>query len=106
MTPGRGAGANTALRDAVLLSGLLIDVHQGHKALVPAIHEYEAEMLRYSAEAVRASKKQMSSKDLIHRRVIGRLQLAAMRGAMHVIDVVPALKRKVLQNLMRVRGAN
>jgi 2-polyprenyl-6-methoxyphenol hydroxylase-like FAD-dependent oxidoreductase len=106
MTPGRGAGANTALRDAVLLSGLLIDVHQGRKALEPAIHAYEAEMLRYSAEAVRESKKQMSSKDLIHRRVIGRLQLAAMRSGMRVVEAIPVLKRKVLENLMRVRGAN
>jgi 2-polyprenyl-6-methoxyphenol hydroxylase-like FAD-dependent oxidoreductase len=104
MTPGRGAGANTALRDAVLLSSVLIDAHQGRMALAPAIHAYEAEMLRYSAEAVSESKKQMSSNDLIHRPMIGRLQLAAMRGAMRVVDAVPALKRKVLQNLMRVRG--
>jgi len=106
MTPGRGAGANTALRDAVLLSGALIEAHQGRTALVPAIAAYEAEMLRYSAEAVSESKKHMSSTDLIHRPVIGALQLAAMRGAMRTVNAVPALRRKVLQNLMRVRGAN
>jgi 2-polyprenyl-6-methoxyphenol hydroxylase-like FAD-dependent oxidoreductase len=106
MTPGRGAGANTALRDAVLLSGLLIDAHQGRRALVPAIHAYEAEMLRYSAEAVLDSKRHMTSNDLIHRPVIGDLQLAAMRGAMRVVDSVPLLKRKVLQNIMRVRGGS
>jgi 2-polyprenyl-6-methoxyphenol hydroxylase-like FAD-dependent oxidoreductase len=106
MTPGRGAGANTALRDAVLLSGALIEVHRGRRALALAIGGYEAEMLRYSAEAVNESKKHMSAKDLIHRPVIGAAQLAAMRGAMRVVDAVPALKRKVLHNLMRIRGAN
>jgi 2-polyprenyl-6-methoxyphenol hydroxylase-like FAD-dependent oxidoreductase len=106
MTPGRGAGANTALRDAVLLCSLLVEANQGRKALVPAIHEYEAEMLRYSTEAVNASRKQMSSKDAIHRPVIGGLQLAAMRSAMRVVNEVPALKRRVLRNIMRVRGEN
>jgi 2-polyprenyl-6-methoxyphenol hydroxylase-like FAD-dependent oxidoreductase len=106
MTPGRGAGANTALRDAVLLSGMLIDTDQGRRTLAPAIREYEAEMLRYSAEAVRESKKQMNASDMIHRPVVGRVQLAAMRGAMRVVDAIPALKRKVLQNILRVRGEN
>src|SRR5262249_49744507 len=106
MTPGRGAGANTALRDAVLLSGGLMGAHRGRKALVPVIGEYEAEMRRYSAEAVNESKKNMSAKDLIHRPVIGDLQLTVMRGGMRLVDAVPALKRKVLQNLIRVRGEN
>jgi 2-polyprenyl-6-methoxyphenol hydroxylase-like FAD-dependent oxidoreductase len=106
MTPGRGAGANTALRDAVVLSNALIDVRQGRAALAPAIQGYEAEMLRYSAEAVKDSKKNMSASDLIHRPVVGALQLAAMRGAMRLVDAVTPLKRNVLQRLMRVRGAN
>lgn len=63
-------------------------------------------MLRYSTEAVNASKKQMSSTDMIHKPVLGRLQLALMRGAMRGINAVPALKRRVLQNIMRVRGDN
>jgi 2-polyprenyl-6-methoxyphenol hydroxylase-like FAD-dependent oxidoreductase len=106
MTPGRGAGANTALRDAALLGKLLVEVHQGRKPLVDAIHDYEVEMLRYSTEAVNESKKQMNSTDLIHRPIVGAMQLALMRGAMRVVNAVPLLKRQVLQNLMRVRGAN
>jgi 2-polyprenyl-6-methoxyphenol hydroxylase-like FAD-dependent oxidoreductase len=106
MTPGRGAGANTALRDALLLSEALVEVDRGRQALVPAIAAYEAEMLRYSGEAVRESRKNMLSTDLIHRPVIGALQLAAMRGTMRIVDAVPALRRKVLHNLMRVRGEN
>src|SRR5262249_10939047 len=59
MTPGRGAGANTALRDAALLGQLLVDVHQGRRPLVQATSDYEVEMRRYSTEAVNESKKQM-----------------------------------------------
>jgi 2-polyprenyl-6-methoxyphenol hydroxylase-like FAD-dependent oxidoreductase len=106
MTPGRGAGANTALRDAALLGRLLIEAEQGQRPRVQAIHDYEAEMLRYSSEAVIESRKQMNSTDMIHRPVIGRAQLAAMRGAMRVINAVPPLKRRTLQNIMRVRGEN
>jgi 2-polyprenyl-6-methoxyphenol hydroxylase-like FAD-dependent oxidoreductase len=106
MTPGRGAGANTALRDAALLGRLLIEADQGRKPLAQAVREYEVEMLRYSSEAVRESRKQMSSTDPIHKPVIGRLQLAVMRGVMRIINAVPALKWRVLQNIMRVRGEN
>ncbi|HTV76797.1 MAG TPA: NAD(P)/FAD-dependent oxidoreductase [Steroidobacteraceae bacterium] len=106
MTPGRGAGANTALRDAALLGRSLIEAHQGRRPLLQAIHEFEVEMRRYSTEAVLASRRQMNGSDPIHKPVIGRLQLAGMRGAMRVINAVPALKRRVLQNIMRVRGEN
>jgi hypothetical protein len=106
MTPGRGAGANTALRDAALLGQLLVEVDRGEKPLVHAIHEYESEMLRYGTEAIIASQKQMDSRDTIHNPVIGRLQLAAMRGMMRFINAVPPLRRRVLQNIMRVRGEN
>lgn len=106
MTPGRGAGANIALRDAALLGRLLAETHQGRRPLLDAIRAYEAEMLRYSSEAVQASKKQMDSRDLIHKPWTGALQLAAMRAAMRTIDAVPLLKRRVLAQMMRVRGEN
>ena len=106
MTPGRGAGANTALRDAALLGQLLVEADREKKPLVPTIHAYEAEMLRYSSEAVIESKKQMSATDLVHKPVIGRVQLALLRGVMRVINAVPALNRRALRNVMRVRGAN
>jgi 2-polyprenyl-6-methoxyphenol hydroxylase-like FAD-dependent oxidoreductase len=106
MTPGRGAGANTALRDATLLCKALTAVRNGEKPLVQGIHEYEAEMLRYSTEAVIESKKQMSAKDAIHKPILGKLQLAAMRGVMRVVNMSPRLKRRITRNIMRVRGAN
>jgi 2-polyprenyl-6-methoxyphenol hydroxylase-like FAD-dependent oxidoreductase len=105
MTPGKGAGANTALRDAALLCKKLREVHEGRRPLVEAIHEYEAEMLRYSTEAVLDSRKQMDAKDAIHKPVVGRIQLAMMRGAMRFVNVVPALKRRVQKVIMRGREA-
>jgi 2-polyprenyl-6-methoxyphenol hydroxylase-like FAD-dependent oxidoreductase len=105
MTPGRGAGANTALRDAALLGGLLIDAEREGRP-IDAIRAYEVEMLRYSSEAVRESRKQMDSRDPIHKPIVGDVQLALMRAAMRTIDAVPALRRRVLNNIMRVRGEN
>jgi 2-polyprenyl-6-methoxyphenol hydroxylase-like FAD-dependent oxidoreductase len=48
MTPAGGGGANTALRDAALLTGQL----SGATALRPAIAEYEARMREYGFAAV------------------------------------------------------
>ena len=106
MTPGRGAGANTALRDAALLCKSLSEAHEDRKPLVDAIHAYEVEMLRYSTEAVLESRKQMNANDMIHKPVLGRIQLAAMRGGMRVVDAVPPLKRRILRSIQRVRAEN
>lgn len=106
MTPGRGAGANTALRDAQLLASALLNVHLGRESLASALHGYEAQMLRYSAEAIRESRKQMDASDAIHRPVIGAAQLALTRGAMRLINRLPPVKRRILKGIMRVRGEN
>jgi len=50
-----GSGANTALRDANLLSRRLIVVASLGTPLHQALHDYEIEMLRYGFNAVRAS---------------------------------------------------
>jgi 2-polyprenyl-6-methoxyphenol hydroxylase-like FAD-dependent oxidoreductase len=47
MTPGQGVGANTALRDAMLLSRALTSVRADRGDLLPAIAGYEAEMIPY-----------------------------------------------------------
>ncbi len=52
MTPARGVGGNTALRDAELLHHKLVDVATGGVPLVQAKEEYETAMLRYGFEAV------------------------------------------------------
>jgi 2-polyprenyl-6-methoxyphenol hydroxylase-like FAD-dependent oxidoreductase len=52
MSPGRGEGANVALRDAALLRRRLVDVVTKGVPLVPATAAYETEMLRYGFPAV------------------------------------------------------
>jgi 2-polyprenyl-6-methoxyphenol hydroxylase-like FAD-dependent oxidoreductase len=56
MSPGRGEGANTALRDATLLRQALVDVVTRGIPLAQAKARYETEMLRYGFEAVAASR--------------------------------------------------
>jgi 2-polyprenyl-6-methoxyphenol hydroxylase-like FAD-dependent oxidoreductase len=106
MTPGRGAGANTALRDAALLCETLVEVQRSQMPLIPAIHRYEAEMLRYGMEAVFESRKQMNAHDRIHQPVSGGIQLAGMRAVMRLINAVPPLKRHIVRRIMRVRVEN
>lgn len=55
MSPGRGEGANTALRDVRLLRHALVDVVTKGVPLAQAKARYETEMLRYGFEAVAAS---------------------------------------------------
>ena len=52
MPPTGGNGANTALRDAALLTRQLSQAARGELALLDAIGEYEAEMREYGFEAV------------------------------------------------------
>ncbi|MCA6220961.1 stiblene epoxidase [Photorhabdus antumapuensis] len=52
MTPMTGSGANTALRDALLLTQKLAGVASGHEELVKAISDYEQQMRAYANEIV------------------------------------------------------
>jgi 2-polyprenyl-6-methoxyphenol hydroxylase-like FAD-dependent oxidoreductase len=56
MSPARGSGANTALRDAALLAGELAAATRGEKSPVQAIASYERQMTSYGFAAVRASR--------------------------------------------------
>jgi 2-polyprenyl-6-methoxyphenol hydroxylase-like FAD-dependent oxidoreductase len=56
MSPGRGDGANIALRDAALLREALADVATNRATLADAKTRYETAMLRYGFEAVAASR--------------------------------------------------
>ncbi len=55
MSPGRGEGANVALRDAAALTRELIDVDSGRQSLETALGRYEMEMLERGFAAVSAS---------------------------------------------------
>ncbi|MFH8409170.1 FAD-dependent oxidoreductase [Streptomyces sp. NPDC018019] len=104
MTPGRGVGANTALRDALLLCRNLTAVRDGRMPLVPAVRDYETQMIDYGFDAVRKSLAQMSGNALIHKPVIGRAALAATRTGMRIINHLPPLKRKMAASQQTYRG--
>jgi len=55
MTPFRGIGANTALRDAAALRRALAAVAGGEQNLLPALAAYERDMIDYGFAAVRTS---------------------------------------------------
>jgi 2-polyprenyl-6-methoxyphenol hydroxylase-like FAD-dependent oxidoreductase len=56
MSPARGSGANTALRDAALLATELGAAARDEKTPVQAITDYERQMVDYGFAAVRASR--------------------------------------------------
>src|SRR4051794_34411150 len=105
-TPGRGVGANTALRDAALLCRQVVAARDGHLSLVEAIHAYEAAMIDYGFEAVLKSREQMDGSALIHKPVIGRVALAGMRTGMRLVNHTPPLKQRMTADLLRSRGAD
>jgi 2-polyprenyl-6-methoxyphenol hydroxylase-like FAD-dependent oxidoreductase len=105
MTPGRGVGANTALRDAVLLTQALVAVGDGRRGLLDAIGIYEERMRKYGYEAVLKSRAQMDGHAAIHKPYIGRVLLGLQRTMMRTINAVPPLKRKMTEAIENFRGA-
>jgi 2-polyprenyl-6-methoxyphenol hydroxylase-like FAD-dependent oxidoreductase len=105
MTPGRGVGANTALRDAVLLCARIIDVAEGRLEIVEAVNRYETKMIKYGFDAVLKSREQMTADDPIHKPLIGRLMLGLLRTAMRVTNHVRPLKERMAGSMLQYRGA-
>jgi 2-polyprenyl-6-methoxyphenol hydroxylase-like FAD-dependent oxidoreductase len=92
MTPMAGIGANTALRDADLLSSRLAE----GGALLPAVHGYERQMLDYGFAAVKQSlrnARQAGSANPVAR--------TAFRGVLRLAEAVPAIKRRMFADLGR-----
>jgi 2-polyprenyl-6-methoxyphenol hydroxylase-like FAD-dependent oxidoreductase len=87
MTPFRGIGANTALRDAAALRRALAAVVRGDADLLDALAAYERGMIRYGFAAVQASLKNM---ERFH--AAGRLARTMVKSLFRVIDHVPPLK--------------
>jgi 2-polyprenyl-6-methoxyphenol hydroxylase-like FAD-dependent oxidoreductase len=91
MTPFRGIGANTALRDAVLLRDALVDVVAGRRDVLTALADYEREMIGYGFAAVRASLANM--KRLHARSPVSRL---STRAFFRLADLSPWLRRRAI----------
>lgn len=94
MTPFRGIGANTALRDAQLLARNLLAAVRGQRELLPAIHDYETQMIDYGFGAVRLSLR--TAEQTISNNWLGR---SMFKAALKVFAAVPPLKRKVFADL-------
>lgn len=94
MTPFRGIGANTALRDAQLLARNLIAASRGEVDLVAGIRDYETKMIDYGFTAVRLSLR--SAEQTISTNKVGR---AAFKTVLRVFSAIPPLKRKVFSDL-------
>lgn len=106
MTPGRGVGANTALRDARLLTRLLAKAARGETGLLDAVHEYETTMTGYAWDAVRRSRAMMDGRSIMHRGGVGgAVARAGLRTAMRVMDRLPPVKRKMAVAESSFRGA-
>lgn len=105
MTPGRGVGANTALRDAALLCQQLVSARDGRIALLHGVAAYESAMREYAFAAVEKSLEQMDGRALVHRPVIGRAVTALSRTGMRFVNHLPPLKRRMAAALQEERGA-
>jgi 2-polyprenyl-6-methoxyphenol hydroxylase-like FAD-dependent oxidoreductase len=106
MTPGRGVGANTALRDARLLTRKLVDARDGRLSLTAATHAYETTMTGYAWEAVIKSRAQMDGHSTMHKGgFVGDLARAGMRTGMRVMNHLPPVKRKLVTSESSFRGA-
>jgi len=105
MTPGRGVGANTALRDARLLTRTLTKSLRGEVSLLDAVHEYEIKMTKYAWDAVIKSRAQMDGSSIMHKGGVGgTFARAGMRTAMRVMNHLPPVKRKMLSSELAFRG--
>jgi 2-polyprenyl-6-methoxyphenol hydroxylase-like FAD-dependent oxidoreductase len=104
MTPGRGIGANTALRDARLLCAKLTAARDAQLPLIAAIRDYETQMIDYGFHAVKKSRSQMTASNPIHTPIIGRALLAAMRTTMRIINHIPPVKNSMARAQRADRG--
>ena len=87
MTPFRGIGANTALRDAAALRRALAAAAAGQVVLIQALAAYERDMIGYGFAAV-----QTSLKDMERFHAKGVLARTATKSLFRVIDHIPPLK--------------
>jgi 2-polyprenyl-6-methoxyphenol hydroxylase-like FAD-dependent oxidoreductase len=91
MTPFRGIGANTALRDAVSLRNALLSVDRGERDLLGALAQYEREMIDYGFAAVRAS---LANMNRMHAR--SRVTHLATRVFFRFVELSPWLGRRMI----------
>ncbi|QIS14318.1 FAD-dependent oxidoreductase [Nocardia arthritidis] len=94
MTPFRGIGANTALRDARLLCRNLIAADRRELALLDGIRDYERQMIDYGFQAVRDSL--TAANQTVSDSRFGR---HAGKVFFRTANAIPAIKRKIFADL-------
>lgn len=92
MPPTAGVGANTALRDAQLLTANLSHAAGGRMPLLAAIADYETQMRHYGFSAVRASMANLRRQQ----RTESPVGLTAMKLVFRLLNAIPAAKRRAL----------
>jgi 2-polyprenyl-6-methoxyphenol hydroxylase-like FAD-dependent oxidoreductase len=92
MTPFRGMGANMALRDAAALKRGLLKVARGDLPLLPALADYEREMIELGFNAVRLSLENM---ERVHSEGIRK---AFAKFAFRLLNTFPPLKERFGNN--------
>jgi 2-polyprenyl-6-methoxyphenol hydroxylase-like FAD-dependent oxidoreductase len=91
MTPFRGIGANTALRDAAALRQALVAVARRQGDLIEAFAAYERDMIEYGFAAV-----QTSLNDMKRFHAKGLLARTAVKSLFRAIDLMPTLRSAFL----------
>jgi 2-polyprenyl-6-methoxyphenol hydroxylase-like FAD-dependent oxidoreductase len=91
MTPFRGIGANTALRDALLLRNALARVDRSERDLLAALADYEREIIDYGFAAVRAS---LANMNRVHARSPGKR--LTTKVFFRLADLSPWLRRRMI----------
>ncbi|KOT52691.1 MULTISPECIES: FAD-dependent oxidoreductase [Streptomyces] len=106
MTPGRGVGANTALRDAALLCKSLVAAEEGGTTVLDAVHDYETKMVKYAFEAVVTSRQNMDGHSVHHSGgLTGKLARGVMRTSMRTMNHLTFVKRRMAMAEAAFRGA-
>jgi len=90
MTPLRGLGGSSAVRDAGLLCRELVELARGNRTSITAIARYEKDMINYGFAAVRRSA-------WFGRIVVSdsRLLRSAFKTSLRIATRVPSLKRRI-----------
>jgi salicylate hydroxylase len=99
MTPYRGNGGNTALRDAQLLCAKLTAAARGETPLLEAIGEYEAQMREYGFAAVRTS---LTATRQVH--LANPVGYAINKAVFRTMNALPWLRRRISERHARTAG--
>ncbi|KAF4949577.1 hypothetical protein FSARC_13442 [Fusarium sarcochroum] len=91
MTPMAGMGANTALRDAEVLTRCLVDVTAGRLELIEGVRLYEAEMRGYANGALK-----LSTQNALNACDGGGAQRFFFRNFLRTAQSFPAVMRATL----------